>query len=347
MARTWVFVGSALAVALTAYGYYSYIHDRVGFTPNAGYFSPRYTSAYFNIYLLWFFMAAVVFLGFDGRARDERACIAEVLDSRPVSNVAVLAGRWCAVVLAVVVPLFAGLILIQVVGVVAEATGFEMLAPVESVSVLTFLVVDAIPALVLWCAWVLLLAAALRNRLAVAAVALALLGLQMWALALVPTYLLPALSPTTIHDVWASDLAPRFPELETYVQRLAELLLAVGFLLSAAVVFQRRDGIGLKRRLIVGMVTVVAGVACIITIAVRAQAPPRLARYVARGTPNGRDGVCGSLARRPAGDGRTAPRSGQVAGSGRRLVHAALGTACIDIAFQLESRAPDCVGAAR
>ena len=271
MARTWVFVGSAIAVALTAYGYYSYIHDRAGFGWNAGYFSPRYTSAYFNIYLLWFFMAAVVFLGFDGRARDERAGIAEVLDSRPVSNVAVLAGRWCAVVLAVVVPLFAGLILIQVAGVVAEATGFEMLAPVESVSVLTFLVVDAIPALVLWCAWVLLLAAAFRNRLAVAAVALALLGLHMWALALVPTYLLPALSPTTIHDVWASDLAPRFPELETYVQRLAELLLTVGFLLSAAVLFKRRDGIAPKRRLIVGMVTVVAGAACIVTIAIRAQ----------------------------------------------------------------------------
>ena len=176
MARTWVFVGSAIALALMAHGYYSYIHDRAGFSPNAGYFSPRYTSAYFTIYLLWFFMAAVVFLGFDVRARDERAGIAEVLDSRPVSNVAVLAGWLCAVVLAVVVPLFAALILIQVAGVVAQATGFEMLAPVESVSVLTFLAVDAIPALVLWGACVLLLAAALRNRLAVAVVALSAVG---------------------------------------------------------------------------------------------------------------------------------------------------------------------------
>ena len=99
----------------------------------------------------------------------------------------------------------------------------------------------------LWCAWVLLLAAALQNRLAVAVVALALLVSHMWALALVPTYLLPALSPTAIHDIWASDLAPRFPEPETYVQRLAELLLAVGFLLSAAVLFQRRDGIAPRR----------------------------------------------------------------------------------------------------
>ena len=70
--RTWVFFGLGLAVAFTAYGYYSYLRDAVAFNPDAGFMSPRYTSAYFTIYLLWFFMAAVVFLAFDGRGRDER-----------------------------------------------------------------------------------------------------------------------------------------------------------------------------------------------------------------------------------------------------------------------------------
>lgn len=117
--RTWVFLGIGMGVAFTAYGYYSYLRDAVAFNPNAGFMSPRYTSAYFTIYLLWLFMAAVVFLAFDGRGRDERQGIAEVVDSRPVSNLALLTGRLGAVVLVAVVPLLLGQILIQAVGTVA------------------------------------------------------------------------------------------------------------------------------------------------------------------------------------------------------------------------------------
>ena len=174
--RTWVFLGIGLAVAFTAYGYYSYLREAVAFNPNAGFMSPRYTSAYFTIYLLWLFMAAVVFLAFDGRGRDVRAGIAEVVDSRPVSNLAVLTGRLGAVVSVTVVPLLAGQILIQAVGYVAQATGFDMLGPLQGVSLVTFVLVDALPALVLWSAFVLLLAAGLQNRLAVAGISLGLLG---------------------------------------------------------------------------------------------------------------------------------------------------------------------------
>ena len=270
--RTWVFFGLGLAVAFTAYGYYSYLRDAVGFNPNAGFMSPRYTSAYFTIYLLWFFMAAVVFLGFDGRGRDEREGIAEVVDSRPVSNLALLGGRLAAVVLVAIVPLLAGQILIQVVGFVAQASGFDMLGPVQGVSLVTFVLVDALPALILWSAFVLFLAAGLRNRLAVAGLALGLLAAHMWAFALVPSYLLPALSPMTVHDNWASDLAPRFPTAESYAQRASELLVAVGFVLFAASVSRRKDGAPRGRQVGAGVIAVALGVGGIATIAYRAYA---------------------------------------------------------------------------
>ena len=270
--RTWVFLGIGIAVAFTAYGYYSYLHDAVGFNPNAGYMSPRYTSAYFTIYLLWLYMAAVVFLAFDGRGRDEREGIAEVIDSRPVSNLALLAGRLGAVVLVAVVPLLAGQVLIQVVGFVAQASGFDMLGPLQGVSLVTFVLVDAVPALIVWSAFVLFLAAGLRNRLAVSGLALGLLVAHMWAFAFVPSYLLPALSPMTVHDIWASDLTPRFPTAESYAQRVSELLAAVGFMLFAASVSRRKDGTPRGRRLGVGAIAVALGVGGIATIAYRAHA---------------------------------------------------------------------------
>lgn len=270
--RTWVFLGLGLAVAFTAYGYYSYLHDAFGFNPNAGFMSPRYTSAYFTIYLLWLFMAAVVFLAFDGRGRDEREGIAEVVDSRPVSNLALLAGRLAAVVLVTIVPLLAGQVLIQIVGFVAQATGFDMLGPVQGVSLVTFVLVDAVPALILWSAFVLFLAAGLRNRLAVAGLALGLLVAHMWAFALVPSYLLPALSPMTVHDIWASDLAPRFPAAESYAQRASELLVAVGFVLFAASASRRKDGAPRGRQVGVGVIAVALGAGGIATIAYRAHA---------------------------------------------------------------------------
>ncbi len=270
--RTWVFLGLGLAVAFTAYGYYSYLHDAFGFNPNAGYMSPRYTSAYFTIYLLWLFMAAVVLLSFDGRGRDEREGIAEVIDSRPVSNLALLAGRLAAVVSVAIVPLLAGQVLIQVVGLLAQATGFDMLGPLQGVSLVTFVLMDALPVLILWSSFVLFLAAGLRNRLAVAGLALGLLVAHMWAFALVPSYLLPALSPMTVHDIWASDLAPRFPTAESYAQRVSELLVAVGFVLFAASVSRRKDGAPRARQVGVGVIAVVLGAGGIATIGYRAHA---------------------------------------------------------------------------
>lgn len=147
-----------------------------------------------------------------------------------------------------------------------------MLGPVQGVSLVTFVVVDALPALILWSAFVLFLAAGLRNRLVVAGLALGLLGAHMWAFALVPSYLLPALSPMTVHDIWASDLAPRFPTAESYAQRLSELLVAVGFVLFAASLSRRKDGAPRGRQVGVGVVAVALGAAGVAMIAHRAHA---------------------------------------------------------------------------
>ncbi|MXY56276.1 MAG: hypothetical protein F4Y41_07715, partial [Gammaproteobacteria bacterium] len=209
LARTWVIVALAAGLVGSAFYFHSYSHHSFPGSVSRIELLPRFAWADINNYVLWLFMAAVVSLAFDTRHRDEQSGIREALDSRPVSNLGLFAGRLCGVAVATLAALFAVSVLLQVAATVGGAIGWAVY-PIEPVAMLTFLLVDAIPALVAWCAMVLLLVAVLGNRLVVAIVALAMLGLHMWAEAHVPVYLLPAVSLLHIHDNWASDLAPRF-----------------------------------------------------------------------------------------------------------------------------------------
>ena len=259
LARTWVFVGLGFCVMGTAYGYYSYLHSSVSFGfLSAGELLPRFAAAYFKSYVLWFFMAAIVFLAFDLRSRDERDRVSEVLDSRAVSNIPVIGGRLGAIVLVVLAALVGAVLLIQAVGTVGRPLGWPV-DPLEPVATYTFLIVDAIPALILWCAIVCFLAVGLRNRLATAVAALALLGLHMWSFALAPAYLLPAVSLIHIHDNLASDLAPRFATAEHILQRGSLLLFAGALVVWAAVAHPRSDGRSSGKRLLLGILLAAAG----------------------------------------------------------------------------------------
>ena len=167
LTRTWVFVALGIAAMLGTYGYYSYIHAQFSaYLLTVGYLLPRFSTAYFHSYALWFCMAALVFLAFDVRVRDQLERVDEVLDSRPISNVALLGGRLAALVLVVMLSLSAILVLVQTVGMVAQAMDWPIGDPLQPVSTILFLFVDGVPALVLWCAIVFFLAVSLGNRLA-------------------------------------------------------------------------------------------------------------------------------------------------------------------------------------
>ena len=268
LARTWVFLALGISVVGTAYWYYSYWHAGSALSLTAGTTLPRFTTAYFNSYVLWFFMAAMVFLAFDLRHRDERERVADVVDARPLSNLTLVGGRLFAVVLATYLPLFCILLLIQAVGTVGRAVGWSV-DPIEPVATFVFFFLDAAPALILWCAVVFLLAALLRHRLAVAAAAFALLGTHMWGFAEVPGYLLPAVSLLYIHDNWASDLAPRLPDLLALVHRLAMLMLAAALLIWTVALYPRPDHGSRNARLLLGLLPAALAAAGIGTVVLR------------------------------------------------------------------------------
>ena len=92
LARTWVFAVLAVGLNLAIFAFYAYVEAT--YSPVlTGRFSPRLQMGQFGVYLLTTVLAGVVFLAFDIRARDDRARMVEVLDSRPLSNLVLITGQ--------------------------------------------------------------------------------------------------------------------------------------------------------------------------------------------------------------------------------------------------------------
>ena len=247
LARTWVLGVLAVGTTLIGYAFFAQLHSQMSsFLPSAV-TSPRFLVGAYGGYLLWLLMAATVFLAFDLGNRERRERMSDVLDSRPASNVQLLAGRLAGVIVTVAVPLAAAVVLIQGIGALGQALDWPVRSTIEPVSLAVFLLIDALPALVFWGAAMFLLATVLRNRLAVVVFAFALLGLGMWSLSRAPAWLLTtvALAP----DRLVSDLVTNAPNAATFVQRGAVAIAGIGLLVLAAAGLRRPDAVSPARYL--------------------------------------------------------------------------------------------------
>ena len=253
--RTWVFGALAGGTTLGVCVFQAYAHGVLG-SANAGRLGPRLLIGEFGVYLLWLLLVGVVFLASDDRNRDLRAGIVDTLDTRPISNLVLICGRVLGLVAAVAMPMLATVVVLQLAGHLARAVDFWMGDPIEPVSLASFVLLDVLVALVVWCAVVTLLSAALRNRLVVVVVAGMLLALQFWAMTVVPVYLLRTVSVVSNTVGWASDIVPRFADLDTLVQRGSVLVLAGGLCAIAAALHPRLDGGSRGRRMAWGMALV-------------------------------------------------------------------------------------------
>ena len=97
------------------------------------------------MYYVWVLMVGLIFLAFDIRARDERDRIAEVLDSRPMSNLSLLAGRLTGLVLVAWMPVLVLAVLFQAIGGAAQLFEWWMGEMVQPVSLMVFVFLDALP----------------------------------------------------------------------------------------------------------------------------------------------------------------------------------------------------------
>ena len=259
LARTWLLAFLAAGTTLVGYLFFAGLHGEMSSFIPAAVTSPRFQVASFGGYLLWFVLAAMVFLAFDIGNRERRERIADAFDTRPASNIQIVAGRLAGIVATVVVPMAIAVATIQAIGTIGHLADWRINATFEPVSLAVFLVVDALPALVLWGAVVFLLAAIVRSRLVVAIIGLGMLGLAFWSLSHAPAWLLPyvAIAP----DRLVSDLVSSIPDVPTVVHRISLVLLAAGVVIFAALCLPRPDATSLARRLMVATAFVGVGIA--------------------------------------------------------------------------------------
>ena len=239
----WLLVALGFAVTLIAFGYFSHAHIMVsGQLLSGGHTGPRYLFSYFAPYFLWCIQIGLVFVAVDVCSQDKRDRIAEVLDSRPVANSALLAGRTVGLVLTGWLPLAVASIAMQSIGMVARAADWPVGDLIEPVSLAGFLLVFAVPLLFLWCALLVCLVIVLRNRLIAGLAGLGLLGAQMWCYANVPAYLLPMVAPASGGGFWASDIVPQFADTVASVECASLMLVGAALLGFSGAVHRRRDG---------------------------------------------------------------------------------------------------------
>ena len=233
LSRTWL-----LGFFVVVGGLFVYLSGAASFGANA----PWFALPGIGMLSLWVLLIGVVFLAFDIRARDERERIAAVLDTRPTPNIVLLGGRLLGIALIAWLPLAVWALLLQGTGMIDEGMNLsDSGVTPEPVSLATFVFFDAPPAILVWGALVMLLAAGLRNRLVVCLVALALLAAAFWALFNTPLYLLPVVSGIANLGLPGSEILPRMPSLVDVAQRVAVLVLGAGLVTMAAALFPRRD----------------------------------------------------------------------------------------------------------
>lgn len=268
LARTWVFAVLAIGLNLAIFGFYAYVEAR--YSPDlTGRSSGRLLMGQFGSYLLTTVLAGLIFLGVDSRARDDRVRMAEVLDARPFSNQVLLCGQAVGLGLTVWLLVLVALGVVQALGAIAAAI-WGVGGTVEPVSVLAFAMVDTLPTLLLWCSVVMLFVVAMRNRLVAAMTALVVLGSVVWFAPQIPVYLVGALVPVTDFADSASDLVPRFADVEALLQRSSMLVVAAGLVILAAVFHPRLDTRVGSRQLVWGGLVTVVGVAGIAFLVERA-----------------------------------------------------------------------------
>ena len=239
----WLAAVATVGVGVGVYTRFSALHV-AGYAP-----PPRFALPSLGLLALWVSLLGVVALIAGLRARDERARVAEALDSRPISNGALLFARLAAVVLPAWLSLVALGIVVQIGGIAAERYGWLWLGePLEPVALATFLTLDAPPTLFCWAAVATLAAAWMRNRAAVIASLAAVLALAYFALLHTPIYLLPALAGITHLGLPGSEILPRYPSGVDIAQRLSSVALATGCLVAAASWLPRVDHVRRRRR---------------------------------------------------------------------------------------------------
>ena len=237
----WVFALLSVGLGCLVYAQLAMTHGNLsGIASGLGTFSPQFYVGLFGAYFyLWLFVG-LIFLAFEIRTRDERDQIVDVLDSRPYSNAEYVVGKFCALLAMAWLPIAVLMVLSKSSVIWRCGPASHTVCPPSPGPIVGFLVY-ALAGLSLWCAFVMWMATVCRNRLVVAVISLAVIGVQVWTSRSLPFYLTTVLSMSPGVD-YASELSPRLLAAGEGIRLTAFATLAMAFLAFAARSYPRNDG---------------------------------------------------------------------------------------------------------
>lgn len=240
LVRSWVIVLVSLGISTTffvlvTWHHVSFSHRTIGL----GSLGPRYSAATLAIYFIAVFTAGVVLSSMEIRTRDQRAQMFEVIATRPVSNIEIFIGRLGGVLVFFAVPMLVFLGLITVYGSFCQLVGISYGEPIAFWSVLSVAVLDVGPNLLLVGSVTVLFSMILRSRLAAAALTLMLVAIGMWLHFRFPHFVTAPFQTITANVLFPSEIAPQFMSLGVLSNRVALVVLSLGFLCIAGALLPR------------------------------------------------------------------------------------------------------------
>lgn len=213
-----------------------------GVLPMYGVISPRYFLGILGSNLLALFCIGVLLFAFDMHSRDERYRVQEVLDCKPVGSLQFFLGRLYGVFLIMGLLLMLVLTLAIGYGLLSEAFAIPFGEPIEPWSVASFLLLDVLPNFIFFGGLVLLLARVIRPRfMAFLLVAFCMFSLQ-WITSRLPWALASPLQMVTGNVIFPSEIIPTLWNLEVVLNRIALILMGLGFLHWLALLHSRNTG---------------------------------------------------------------------------------------------------------
>ena len=219
-----------------------------GVLPMYGVISPRYFLGILGDSFLALFCIGVLLLAFDMHARDERYRVQDVLDCKPVNSLQLFLGRLFGVYFIMGLLLALVLTLAIVYGMLSEVLAIPFGEPIEPWSVASFLLLDVLPNFIFFGGLVLLLAWFIRPRfIAFLLVVFCMFGLQ-WITSRLPLELASPLQTVTGNVIFPSEITPTLWNLEVILNRVALILMGLGFLHWLALLHSRNTSSNLGPR---------------------------------------------------------------------------------------------------
>ena len=263
--RFWLFSAVALVLCLLQYGYFWFFHGLFsGFSATIGAMSPKFLLSQTALWQTMILGLGVVFLAFDLRARDRRDRVIEVLDSRPYSNAELVLGRFFGALFMVWGVAIVAMVVIQSIGHAGMTFGWYFGEPAIWGSVWAYLLLEALPALAVYVAFVQAVSLVSNNRLIAALAGIGLAAGSTFLSFRVPVHVLPSVALNGGFVSSISDVAPQIWTAIALTNRGSFALLAVGLLATAVAVHPRLDDTKRQAWGLAGGAGLLAGAALIV-----------------------------------------------------------------------------------